>query len=71
MTLISESDMWANIKRAYSETDIIQRAFLWFALGVAVVTAFIFPFLVVIVVASVIAFATVISVVDFLFKIFQ
>ena len=63
--------MWANIKRAYSETDIVQRAFLWFALGVAVVTAFIFPFLVVIVVAFVIALATITSVVTFLCKIFQ
>ena len=62
--------MWANIKRAYSETDTIQRAFLWFAFGVAVVTAFIFPFLVVIVVAFVIAFATIISVINFLYKIF-
>lgn len=63
--------MWANIKRAYSETDIVQRAFLWFAFGVVVVTAFSFPFLVVIVVAFAIALATIISVVTFLCKIFQ
>ena len=61
--------MWANIKRAYSETDIVQRAFLWFAFGVAVVTAFRFPCLVVIVVAFAIAVATFISVVNFPCKI--
>lgn len=61
--------MWANIKSVYSKTSIVQRSFLWVAFGLVVATALCFPFFIAVIVALAIGFATIISVVDFLFKV--
>lgn len=61
--------MWTNIKSVYSKTGIVQRAFLWVAFGLVVATALCFPFFIALIVALAIGLATMISVVDFLYKV--